>query len=210
MSKQKNCTFNGLINKMTDEIQLVKFDLKLIITNEKSPREPQERDLPKLSVDFPKSFDESAQTATLTVCHSPNSIRNKGRILTNITPKKHQKPTHRSIKSMKLEINKKLMEDKIGCSLCLRPGESENFGDFWINFEPRSPQTPKMKKRNTFENILILTSGRVGNKRTQRKSVSPRKMKTKKFQPFQKLKEQNLLYSNLFEMRMKRRRNTCR
>ena len=99
------------IERLNEDIQISKFDLSLILNKEKTL--PKLNLRPKETSECSPNLGETSKTLTFQTANDGSLGRRHNPSETNIaelTPsrKKH----HRVIKSMKLEINKKIFEDK--------------------------------------------------------------------------------------------------
>ena len=197
-TKVQNNHFMNQIERLNEDIQISKFDLTLILNKEKT--------LPKLNL-VPKeetsecspNLGETSKTLTFQIANDRPLGRRHNPSETNIaelTPsrKKH----HRAIKSMKLEINKKIFEDKL---VFMRPKVEKPKNQEFVTLNERTGSAQFGIKKKSEDNVFIC------NKRSmkKRKSLSPARSKGN-MHIIHKLKEQNIIYSNLFEMRMKKER----
>ena len=154
---------------------------------------------PKEISECSPNLGETSKTLTFQIENDRSLGRRHNPSETNIaelTPsrKKH----HRVIKSMKLEINKKIFEDKL---VFMRPKVEKPKNQEFVTLNERTGSAQFGIKKKSEDNVFIC------NKRSmkKRKSLSPARSKGN-MHIIHKLKEQNIIYSNLFEMRMKKER----
>lgn len=196
-TKEQNNQFINQIERLNEDIQISKFDLTLILNKEKTL--PKLNLRPKETSECSPNLGETSKTLTFQITndrplgrrHNPSETN-----ITELTPtrKKH----HRVIKSMKLEINKKIFEDKL---VFMRPKVEKPKNQEPVHINERTGSAQFGLKKNSEDNVFIC------NKRSmkKRKSLSPDRSKGN-MHFIHKLKEQNIIYSNLFEMRMKKER----
>ncbi len=161
----------------------MKFDINLLINQDSTKLDSKSNaiksPIDKTSKEIPECFQSHHPKMSEDVCTKLQ---------------KPKKKTHRIIKSMKLEINMKIFEDKMVDLQNPNPMKRRFLRSSSTSYVDKSNKIIYKKKKNQQKNDLI-----AANYQSQ---TSPLNIS------ITKLKEQNFLYSNLFDIRM--RRNTIK
>lgn len=192
--QNKTGFFSQNIDKLLEDIYISKFDIKMLMGQESwNPKKFK----PNNDVTTPKTILKD-----LNMNNGNNSLESSTNINSH-RPKKseglatYNKPiqkTHRAIKSMKLEINKKILVEK------MTNKKEKLLKKRKISYEEDKKSRIRFHKQKSDENNMLLLSNEVN---LDQKFKSPSK-KTH-FTAINKLKEENLGYSSLFNIRMRRK-----
>lgn len=187
------------IEKLKEDIHISKFDITLLknqdpLTNNNTISKINWEETPKTSTVFRNKQEENpvfSPKASAIIHRQKNSVD-------NLNNQKPRKIAHRTIKSMKLEINKNILMEKINNTakipkVCARI-RRKSFVD-----EGRAPHV-KFQKQNSLDknNLLFSKNG------SEKQSKSPESKSHRLSNSIIKLKEENFCYSKLFNLRMRR------
>ena len=191
--KNQTNQYSQVLLQLNEDIHVKKFDLNLILNEDASKTFES-----KTNDDILTSFGNYsiAKNSIITSDDMTKFHQMKKRSEEScLSIKKPIRKTHRIIKSMKLEfneLNKKMKEDRI---ICFPPLEN--------SYEPHSKKKYRQSSE-TFQNknlSKILVKKKKHEIKFQEDLISFKKFN----ESINKLKEQNILYSNLFHMRIKRK-----
>lgn len=154
------------------------------------------------------NWEETPKTSTVFRKHEENAVfspkasaimhRQKNSV-DNLTTQKPRKIAHRTIKSMKLEINKNILVEKINNNTEKIPKVITRIRRKSFVAEGRAAHV-KFQKQNSLDKDNLLFS----KNDSQKQSKSPESKSHRLSNSMIKLKEENFCYSKLFNLRMRR------